>query len=148
MIYLSLPYTHQEWSVRSWRYHRARQALFLLWEQGTPAICPVVLGHEFEARRGKGKPPMPHEFYMRMSLNILPTCTHLLVLTLPGWRDSKGVEAEVTLAARLGRPVQGWACFDSCEEVSGLAILQEFGAHEYLKASAPIPILKTTGGEE
>lgn len=127
MIYLAAPYTSPDMDTRNWRYHRAKNALFHLWDSGLPAVCPVVLGHDYERRQKSGPKEMPHEFWMVMARAQLSSCTCLYLLTLPGWQESAGVKAEVQLAVGMGRPVQGFAPINDCEDVSGFEILNEFG---------------------
>jgi hypothetical protein len=127
VIYLAAPYTSPDMDTRNWRFQRIRQALFGLWDAGQPAVCPVVLGHEYERRQRSGPREMPHEFWMVMARAQLSSCTSLYLLTLQGWRESEGVRQEVLLASGMGRSIQGYAPIDDCEDVSGFEILAEFG---------------------
>jgi len=127
MIYLAAPYSHKDVAVRNWRYQRVKQALFGLWDQQQPATCPIILGHEYECRQRSGPRHLPHEFWMVMARAQLSSCTHLYVLTLPGWEESVGLGEEVVLASGMGRPVIGYQPTNDCEEASGLEILSEFG---------------------
>ena len=72
----------------------------------------------------------------------LLACTSVYVLTLPGWEKSKGVKDEVALATACGRPVQGYAPFDPCADVSGLYIYQTFGVAP-LKRRMPLQAMRT-----
>ena len=136
MIYLAAPYSHDSVDKRNFRYQRAKQALFSLWSNGEPAICPIVLGHEFEQRQRAGPKIMAHEFWMSMAVTQLCACTRVYVLTLPGWQDSKGVRDEVTLASLMTKPVIGYQPFAECTEASGLDILKEFGLYLTKKGAA------------
>lgn len=127
MIYLATPYTARDLSLRNWRYNRAREALFALWDQHHPAVCPIVLGHEYEQRQRTGPRELPHDLWMVMAQAQLVACTQVYVLTLQGWDESAGVRQEVLLAHGLGKPVVGYAPFESCQQYSGLEILRTFG---------------------
>jgi hypothetical protein len=127
MIYLAAPYTSPDQATRNWRYQRARQALFGLWDKQQPAICPIVLGHEYECTQRTGPKHLPHAFWMTMARAQLSSCTHLYVLTIGGWDESDGVGQEVLLAHGMNRPVIGFAPFDKCADVSGAEILRHFG---------------------
>lgn len=142
MIYLAAPYTDPDIDTRNWRFQRARQALFGLWEQHVAAICPIVLGHEYEQRQRGGPKHLPHEFWMQMARVQLLSCTSVYVLTLPGWEKSKGVRDEIILASQCGRPVMGYAPFDKCQDVSGRFILQTFGIDPPRKPM-PLQMLRT-----
>jgi hypothetical protein len=127
MIYLAAPYSAASVEIRNFRYQRAKQALFALWDEGTPAICPIVLGHEYEQRQRSGTRSAPHEFWMSMAVTQLCACTHMYVLTLPGWDESKGVEDEVRLSVLMHKSIIGYQPFAECAEVSGIDIIKEFG---------------------
>lgn len=136
MIYLATPYTATDLATRNWRYNRAKDALFTLWDQHYPAVCPIVLGHEYEQRQRGGPRELPHDLWMVMAQVQLVACTQVWVLTLPGWDQSKGVRDEVRLAHSLGKGVQGYAPFAQCEDYSGLEVLRTFG----LVPRRPVPL--------
>jgi len=140
MIYLAAPYTHPDLATRNWRYQRAKQALFALWDAEEAACCPIILGHEYEQRQRTRPGEKPHAFWMLMARAQLSSCTRLYVLTLPGWDTSLGVREEVALAYGMGRPVQGYAPFDHCQDVSGSYILASCGvALRKTKPSVSLP---------
>lgn len=145
MIYLAAPYTTPDLATRNWRFQRARSALFLLWDNGMPAICPIVLGHEYEQRQRGGPREQPHEFWMTMARAQLSSCTSLWLLTLPGWEESAGVRAEVILAHGMGRAVQGYAPFDKCEPCTGSHILQTFGIKPTVWKPLVLPDIEDNG---
>ena len=127
MIYLAAPYTHPSLDTRNWRYQRAKAALFELWENGEPALCPIVQGHEYENHQRGGARALPHEFWMLIARAQLVACTKIYVLTLQGWEESKGLEAEITLAHGLAKPIIGFAPNNHAQDVSGLVIMRAFG---------------------
>ncbi len=45
------------------------------------------------------------EFWMSMDLPILRRCDELLILGLDGWRESRGVRAEIFEAMSLVKPI-------------------------------------------
>jgi hypothetical protein len=42
------------------------------------------------------------EFWKRIDTEFLQISTRMVVLTIPGWRKSTGVQAEIKIGARLG----------------------------------------------
>lgn len=144
MIYLATPYSDPDLNVRNWRYNRAREALFHLWDQQAPAVCPVVLGHIYEQRQRGGARDQPHEFWMVMARAQLVACTHVYVLTLPGWDQSRGVREEVLMAHGLGKGIIGYQNFPFCEDAGGVAILRTFG----VKLAPRVPLDVPTKLEE
>jgi hypothetical protein len=49
--------------------------------------------------------PLEWAFWERFDRAFLETCSEVRVLTLDGWRESRGVQAEMALARELGKPV-------------------------------------------
>ena len=50
-------------------------------------------------------PELPFEAYRDFDFAILSICSSMTVLCLPGWKESRGVEAEVVEAKRLCLPI-------------------------------------------
>lgn len=73
-------------------------------------------------------------------MSFLRHSSHLYVLTLPGWRESKGVKAEVLFALQKQIPIIGCDILNECEDVAGYDI------KKYFLAEATMPV-KTDWGE-
>jgi nucleoside 2-deoxyribosyltransferase len=101
MIYLASPYSHRDVHVREWRFQQACRAAAALLRAGLTVFSPIAHSHPI-AQHGM---PMSWEFWSRMDREYLSRCDVLAVLTLPGWRESVGVQAEIALAQELGLPV-------------------------------------------
>jgi len=52
-----------------------------------------------------GLDDMDHDFWMHVDRPYLEWCHMVMVLTLDGWRDSRGVNAEIAVARSMGKPV-------------------------------------------
>ena len=70
-------------------------------ETGLTVFSPIAHSHPI-AQFGM---PTSWEFWSQMDHEYLSRCNVLAVLTLPGWRESIGVQAEFGLARELGLPV-------------------------------------------
>ncbi|MCI0333654.1 MAG: DUF1937 family protein [Planctomycetes bacterium] len=101
MIYLASPYTHQDANVRQWRFHEACRAAAALLRAGVTVFSPIAHSHPI-ARFGM---PTSWEFWSQVDREYLSRCDVLAVLTLAGWRESVGVQAEIELAREMGIPV-------------------------------------------
>lgn len=122
MIYIAAPYSHQNPLIRAERSRKAGKAMWELARAGVPAIAPTFYGHEFE---GKFRAELPYEFWLVWSRGILVKCSEVYVLPLEGWRESLGLESELTLAASLWLPITGYPC-EGAEDVSGFDIRKQF----------------------
>ena len=102
MIYLASPYTHPDPAVRELRFQAACAATAALIHAGHAVYSPVVHSHPLTAYG------LPSEwaFWGRTDLPHLEICEELVVLTLDGWEESTGVQAEMRHARVLGKPVR------------------------------------------
>jgi nucleoside 2-deoxyribosyltransferase len=101
MIYLASPYSHPDPAVRQERYEAVCQAAAELISRGHIVFSPVAHSHTI-ATYGL---PGDWEFWQRTDRWFIRHCQRLVVLTLPGWRESQGVAAEMEIARGLGKPV-------------------------------------------
>ena len=101
MIYLASPYSHSSVLVRQHRFEAACRAAAALLRAGVAVFSPIAHSHPI-AQFGV---PTTWEFWSRLDREYLARCDVLAVLTLPGWRESVGVQAEMTLARELGVPL-------------------------------------------
>lgn len=101
MMYLASPYTHSDVHVREWRFREVCRAAAGLLRAGITVFSPIAHSHPI-ARFGM---PTSWEFWSRVDREYLSRCDVLAVLTLPGWRESVGVQAEIQLARELGLPL-------------------------------------------
>jgi len=101
MIYLSSPYSHPLPSVREERFHAACRATAALLSQGKRVFSPIVHSHPLDALlQGFG-----HQFWMDLDEQYLKLCKEVLVLTIDGWAESRGVMQEMQWAQELGMPI-------------------------------------------
>ena len=101
MIYLASPYSHSDPAVRQRRFEAACRAAAMLIRQGHLVFSPIAHSHGI-AQQGL---PGDWKFWKRFDRRMLEVCDRMVVLCVPGWRESRGVQAEVAIARRLGKPV-------------------------------------------
>ena len=101
MIYMASPYSHQSHLVRQHRFDEACRAAAALLRAGVAVFAPIVHSHPI-AKYGL---PTGWDYWSRLDREYLVVCDVLAVLTLNGWRESVGVQAEIELARQLGIPV-------------------------------------------
>jgi hypothetical protein len=108
MIYLASPYSHPDYAVRHARYEEARRHVVShsLSHTGPTdefLFSPIVYGHQIAAEHNLR---FDAKYWERFNVSLLRACTALHVLCLPGWEESNGVAAEITLADILFMEVQ------------------------------------------
>lgn len=101
MIYLATAYSHPDPEVREWRFLQACRAAAALLRAGVTVFSPIAHSHPI-ARFGM---PTSWEFWSQVDREYLSRCDVLAVLTLAGWRESVGVQAEIKLAHQMGIPI-------------------------------------------
>ena len=101
-IYLASPYTAPDEIQRICRYGQVCLMTAQLLREGHLVFSPIAHSHPLA---GYGL-PVEFEFWQRHCLSFLETwATDLWVLTLWGWEDSRGVNAEIEFAHQRGLPV-------------------------------------------
>lgn len=101
MIYLASPYTHADPSVREARFQAVCRKAAEMMRCGVVVFSPIAHSHAI------AKYDLPHEwaFWERFDRVFLERCDEVWVLTLDGWSESRGVQAEIAMAHELGKPV-------------------------------------------
>ena len=102
MIYLASPYSSHDPDTRQWRYEQAvSNAATLIHEYREAVFSPIAHSHPIALHGVAGT----WETWAEMDLALIAICRELVVLELPGWKQSRGIAAEVAEAERLGIPV-------------------------------------------
>ncbi len=97
MIYLASPYTDDDPAVREQRFDAACAAAAWLMRAGFIVYAPIAHSHPL-VRYGL---PIEWEFWQAHDCEHMKRCDELLVLTLDGWKTSRGVQAEIDLAIEM-----------------------------------------------
>ena len=103
MIYLAAPYSHDDPAITDARYHYVNRVAGYLMMQGAVVFSPLSHSHVIAAEGGM---PIDWTFWAQQDLAILARCDSILVLTIPGWQQSLGVQAEIGFAREHGIPVK------------------------------------------
>jgi len=102
VIYLASPYSHPDPAVRELRYEIAGEVATRLLHSGHLVYSPIVHSH----------PLVLHglstgwEYWRDLDMAMLSRCQELLVLTISGWAESEGVQAEILAAKEMGMPIR------------------------------------------
>lgn len=99
MIYLAVPYTHSDPNVIEERFQRVTKVAGKLLGNGEVVFSPITHCHEITKLHNL---PTNWEWWMKIDREYLSKCKVLYILTLDGWENSKGVNAEINLAKEFG----------------------------------------------
>lgn len=100
-IYLASPYSHEDESLRKFRVSEVQKYAAQLMGAGHNVFCPIAHTYPLEGLIEDAH----HEFWMKQDLALLQYAEVLVVLMLPGWRESKGVQEEIRYAFDHDIPV-------------------------------------------
>lgn len=103
LIYLASPYSSKDSDIRESRYNWACSAVNDLISLGFLVYSPIV---HFAYVAEEYNLPMDFDFWQGINKAMLSRCQELLVLTIPGWEKSKGVQAEIEMAEEIGIPIR------------------------------------------
>ena len=100
-IYLASPYSHENPAVMQERYEAACATSAALIRAGKIVYSPIVHSHPLVAYGL----PTEWDYWERVDETMLAHASELWVLMLPGWRQSRGVRAEIRIADQRHIPV-------------------------------------------
>lgn len=103
MIYLASPYSHPSEVQRETNYQLVMEAASMLINDGRIIFSPIVHCHAMAEEHNM---PTDFTFWNSYCLGMVDACTAFYVLKIPGWKQSKGLEAEFLHARKLGKTLK------------------------------------------
>lgn len=102
LIYLAVPFTHPDKAVMEDRFKRVNAVASKIMARGDYVFSPI--SHTYPIALS-GDLPYDWDFWAGYDDVMISRCTSVYVLMLPGWKESKGVTAEIKLAKKYDIPV-------------------------------------------
>jgi len=125
IIYIAVPYSHEDPDIQEWRYERVTEATGCLIKKNLGVFySPITHTHPInEGKHG----PITHKLWVEEhDLPFLRKCSKLLVLMLPKWEESVGVRKEMNEATALGIPIVfASPCYDEMFRIKDVFLLDE-----------------------
>lgn len=103
LIYLACPYTHKDHAVMVARFEAVNRVAAKLMGEGKYIFSPISHTHPIAEA---GTLPRGWDYWEGYDRRILSCCDRLIVLKLPGWEISTGVQAEIKIAQEIGLPIE------------------------------------------
>jgi hypothetical protein len=103
LTYLASPYSHPDPDVMHHRYELACAAAGVLMKCGHKVFAPIAHSHRIGQLIGSS---VDHDFWLEQDFAILRHCDQMLVLLINGWKESKGVQAEIEFCKARAIPVE------------------------------------------
>lgn len=113
ILYLACPYSHPQPHVRRHRHDVANLAAAKLISRGFVVFSPLSHSHPIAETGMDGS----WETWERQCLALLDVCSHMLVLTVEGWGESVGLQAEMDHCQKTGKTVI-FSSFDKLDSFS------------------------------
>jgi hypothetical protein len=98
LTYLAVPYSNINEAIKLHRFHTANKAAAYLMAKGELVFSPISHTHPIAV---DGQLPGDWLFWEKFDRAYLNYCWKIVVLMLPGWDTSKGVQAELKIAGEL-----------------------------------------------
>ena len=95
MIYIASPYSSPILEAQTQRFQKVRRFSIHLFNQGLIPFSPIVYAHEMAAAGGIKTDAAS---WLHFNSGILRLAEAVFVYTLPGWKESKGVQMEIKQA--------------------------------------------------
>lgn len=102
-IYLASPYSHDDPAIKEQRFDVVCRLTGALMNLGMLIYSPIAHSHSVNTRCGFNG---TWEFYERSDRAMIGGSRKLIVACIDGWRESKGVKAEIEIARDLGMPLE------------------------------------------
>ena len=101
-IYLAIPYTHDNPDTMQYRYDKVTRITAELMSEGHIVYSPITFTHYMAQKHNL---PTDYDFWSNMCECFIEWCDELAVVVHPDISDSKGVQAEITCAKKLNKPI-------------------------------------------
>jgi hypothetical protein len=102
IVYLASPYSNPSKKIREERFEQISQIAADLNAEGVIAFSPITYGHTLLEFRDL---PTDWNFWKTFCLSFLEHADELWVYQMEGWKDSRGIQAEIEFAEQHGIPV-------------------------------------------
>ena len=124
LIYLATLFTHSEHYMQEARFILVTRVAAKMMGEGKYVFSPIT--HTYPIAE-MGKLPGGWEYWEGYDRCMIAACDKLMVLRLPGWETSTGVQAEIRIAQDHGIPVEyiDYDLIPTIEEVVAMAKSRE-----------------------
>lgn len=100
--YLATPYTDEDPGIEDYRARISDIIAAELTSQGRLIYAPISSWHHIAL---KYELPSTYDYWLKLDEEFLKVCKQVVIITLPGWQKSKGVNAEVKMAKKYNIPI-------------------------------------------
>lgn len=102
LIYLACPYQHKDKHIMWERFNAVTEAAGHLMAEGKVVFSPITHCHPIAERY---ELPRGWKFWEKFDKVYLGHSEEMIILPLPGWKESTGVTAEIGIMREQGKPI-------------------------------------------
>jgi uncharacterized protein DUF1937 len=106
VVYLACPYTHCNREVRVQRFQAATKAAASLVRQGYIVYSPITMTHPIDVVLAGNQSTLGSAYWIEFDKAIMDFCAEMVVLTIPGWDHSEGIQREIEHFKSQGKPIK------------------------------------------
>ena len=85
------------------RYQQARDKVAELMKQLVPVFSPIVHCHDLAVHNDM---PKTWDFWEKIDFQYIDACKEVWVYQMPGWEESRGIQAEIEYAKLKEKPIK------------------------------------------
>lgn len=101
-VFLSCPYSSDDPAEVEYRVLHAEKAIVDLAENGVVAYSTIVT---WPPLAKKYRLPFTYDFWRDHCIKMIDSAEKVIVLCIPGWEESIGVQDEIKIARKLGKEI-------------------------------------------
>lgn len=101
-IYLAIPYNDDSQEVRELRFQKSNEIAAALFNRGHLVFSPISHSHPIANQCDL---PKGHKFWRKWNKTFIEWCDILYVITIDGWKESRGVQGEIRMARKMGKEI-------------------------------------------
>ena len=101
--YLATPYSEYEAGIEEAFKEAAKIAGERFVKNGIPIFCPIAHGHPMTTEANI--PVDRYDIWLPQDQPFMDAAIGLIVVQMPGWKESRGVKYEIDVFTEAGKPV-------------------------------------------
>lgn len=106
IAYLACPYTHPSMEVRVARFEASAGAAADLIHRGMFVYSPITMTHPIDLVMAAEGETMGSDYWCNFDEALMRVCDEMIILTIPGWRQSSGIARETAFFRAAGKPIR------------------------------------------
>jgi hypothetical protein len=106
IVYLACPYSHASMAVRIERFEASAHAAAELIRQQKFVYSPITMTHPIDLVLAEEGGTMGSDYWCDFDEAFMEACSEMVVLTIPGWQESRGIKREIRFFRDRGKPIR------------------------------------------